>query len=165
MQRTTLSTLQSKQAMTPDKEAILSESWKRTLQGIPSLIGRLAYLASLRNINTGAYEHAGLSQRIGDTETDRLLRRSHHSVFGDWLCYGLERQKQEVEEYLSSLEGDRQGIIAHWLTIEPYAIWLPSEALSVERKLFNSDLSIVLELIRLDSIRNGSGAVSRDRDS
>ena len=150
--------------MTPQKEAILAESWKRTLQGIPSMIGRLAYVASLRNLNTGAYEHAGLSQRIGDTETDRLLRRSHHAIFGEWLCYGLQRQKQELEEYLSSLQGDRQGIIAHWLSIEPYAIWLPSEALAVERRLFNSDLSIVLELVRLEMVRDGSGGASRDRD-
>jgi hypothetical protein len=151
--------------MTPQKEAILSESWKRTLHGIPSMIGRLAYLASLRNANTGAYEHAGLSQRIGDEETDRLLRRSHQTVFEDWLSYGLERQKQELEEYLESLGGDPDGIVANWLSIEPYAIWIPRESLAVERKLFNSDLAIVLELIRLEQVREASGVVFRDRDS
>jgi hypothetical protein len=146
--------------MTPQKEAALSESWKRTLSGIPSMIGRLSYLASLRNTNTGAYEHVGLSDRIGDAETDRLLRRSHLEVFQDWLCYGLDRQKQELEEYLAGLDGDKRGIIAHWLCLEPYAVWIPAEFREVERKLFYSDLSLVLELIRSDY-----GVASRDRDS
>src|SRR2546425_688429 len=128
--------------MTPQKEAALSESWKRTLQGIPSLIGRLAYLASLRNANTGIYEHAGLSQKIGDVETDRLLRRSHLAVFADWLGYGLERQKQELEDYLAALGGNSRGIIHNWMSVEPYAVWVPSDSIAVERKLFNTDLAI-----------------------
>lgn len=146
--------------MTPYKEAALSESWKRTLRGIPSMPGRLAYLASLRNANTGSYQHVGLSERVGEVETDRLLRRSHLEVFQDWLCFDLSRQKQELEEYLYALEGDKREIIAHWLCIEPYAIWIPGDSRDVERKLFYTDLTIALELVRADY-----GVASRDRDS
>jgi hypothetical protein len=146
--------------MTPQKEAALSDSWKRTLEAIPSMLGRLSYLASLRNSNTGTYEHFGLSERVGELHTDRLLRRSHLEVFQQWLCFGLQRQKQELEEYLSGVDGDKRGIIAHWLCLEPYAVWIPGESRDVERKLFYSDLSVVLELIRADY-----GVASRDRDS
>jgi hypothetical protein len=31
--------------------------WRRTLSQIPSQFGRIAWLASLRNPNTGVYEH------------------------------------------------------------------------------------------------------------
>lgn len=136
--------------MTHNKEVALWESWKRTLTGIASVIGRLSYLASLRNANTGIYEHFGMSERVGATETDRVLRRSHLEVFQEWLCFGLDRQKQELEDYLVELEGDKRGIIANWLSLEPYAAWIPAETREVERKLFNTDLSIVLELIRTD---------------
>ena len=84
--------------MAPNRESILAESWQRTLAGIPTYAGRLAYLASLRNIHSGAYEHFGLAQRIGEKDVDRLLRRSHVEIFQEWLCFGLERQKSELED-------------------------------------------------------------------
>lgn len=134
--------------MTPNREAALAETWRRTLAGIPARLGRLAYLASLRNPNTGAYEHFGLAERVGAVETDRLLRRSHIEVFQEWLCFGLERQREELEDHLSSLEGNKRDIIAAWLSLEPYAVWVPAESREVERKLFYTDLAAVLELIR-----------------
>jgi hypothetical protein len=143
--------------MTPHREAALTESWRRTLAGIPGMLGRLSYLASLRNANTGAYEHIGLADRVGPFDTDRLLRRSHLEVFQEWLCFDLERQKQELEDHLSGLEGDKREIIANWLSVEPYSVWVPAESGDVERKLFYSDLAIVLELIRADY-----GVASRD---
>lgn len=145
--------------MTPTKAAALNESWQRTLSAIPAMIGRLSYLASLRNTNTGTYEHFGLAERVGATETDKLLRRSHLEVFQEWLCYELDRQKTELEEYLAGLEGDKREIISTWLSLEPYAVWVPAESRDVERKLFYSDLSVVLELLRADY-----GVASRDPD-
>ncbi|MES1260536.1 MAG: hypothetical protein ABUS49_02280, partial [Acidobacteriota bacterium] len=134
--------------MTPNREAALAESWRRTLAGIPAMLGRLVYLASLRNQNSGTYEHFGLAERVGPVETDRLLRHSHLEVFQEWLCFGLERQKDELEEHLSSLEGDKREIIATWLSLEPYAGWVPAESRDVERKPFYTALAVVLEPIR-----------------
>jgi hypothetical protein len=149
-----------KNLVNSDSEGAITESWRRTLSGIPTLIGRLAYLASLRNANTGIYEHFGITQRIGEEESDRVLRRSHMAVFQEWLCYGLESQKEELEEYLSGLNGDRREIMANWITLEPYGTWVPAESRDVERKLFNDDLSVVLEILRTEY-----GVASRDPNS
>jgi hypothetical protein len=143
-----------------DLEAAISDSWRRTLSGIPTLIGRVAYLASLRNANTGIYEHFGISQRIGEDQADKVLRRSHMAVFQEWLCFGLESQKEELEEYLSGLNGDRREIMANWITLEPYVSWVPAESRDVERKLFQDDLGVVLEILRAEY-----GVASRDPDS
>jgi hypothetical protein len=145
--------------VSPEKEAILTESWQRTLAGIPTFPGRMAYLASLRNANTGTYEHFGLSQRIGAPEVDRLLRRSHVDLFQQWLCFGLERQRRELDDYLADLEGDKREIVSTWLSLGPYAAWIPAESRDVERKLYYADLGAVLELIRRDY-----GVASRDPD-
>ena len=142
------------------REGAIAESWQRTLSGIPTLIGRVAYLSSLRNVHTGTYEHFGLAQRIGENEVDRIIRRSHISVFQDWLCFGLERQKDELEEYFSGLEGDRREIVSNWLKLEPWTNWVPGESRDVERSLFTADLAVVLELIRVEY-----GVSSRDPDS
>ena len=145
--------------MPSDRQATIAESWRKTLAGIESPLGRLAYLASLRNQNKGTYEHFGLAERIGEDETDNLIRRSHLHAFQEWLCFGLERQKEELEAYFLSLEGDRVKILANWLTLSPYASWIPAESRDVERQLFYTDLETVIELIRSES-----GVASRDPD-
>ena len=137
----------------------MTESWQRTLAGIPTFPGRMAYLASLRNANTGTYEHFGLSQRIGAHEVDRLLRRSHVDLFQEWLCFSLDRQRRELDDYLADLEGDKREIVSTWLSLGPYAAWIPAESRDVERKLYYADLGAVLELIRRDY-----GVASRDPD-
>jgi len=142
-----------------NRETAASDAWQRTLAGIPTFIGRIAYLSSLRNVHTGTYEHAGLAQKIGEDGVDRVIRRSHTSVFQEWLCFGLERQKEELEEYLSSLEGEKPDIIANWVAVEPWNNWVPGESRDVERKLFSADLAVVLELIRAEK-----GVASRDPD-
>jgi hypothetical protein len=146
--------------MPVNHETIAAENWQRTLSQIPTILGRLAYLASLRNANTGTYEHAGLAQRIGERESNEILRRSHLAVFQEWLCLGLEEQKAELEEYFSGLDGDTREIIANWITLPPYPEWVPTESRDVERKLFCSDLGVILDLIRSDY-----GVASRDPDS
>jgi hypothetical protein len=145
--------------MPVDRKAILEESWRRTVSTIETLLGRLAYLASLRNANTGTYEHFGLAEKAGAAEADRLIRRTHLDVFQQWLCFSLERQKQELEAYFSGLHGDEREIVANWLVLGPYAAWVPAESRDVERNLFYSDLETVLELIRTES-----GVASRDPD-
>jgi len=84
--------------ISPEFQAAVSENWRRTLDQIPTVIGRLAFLSSLRSVATGTYEHFGLSQRMGPEPTNDLLRRIHLEVFENWLCFGLERQKEEIED-------------------------------------------------------------------
>ena len=146
--------------MPTDRQAIIEESWRRTVGAIPTMVGRLAYVASLRNANTGIYEHFGLAERVGPDEVHRLIRQCHLEIFQQWLCFNLERQKDELETYFSELEGDRRKILSNWLGIGPYAGWIPANSRDVERKLFYTDLEAVLEVIR-----NESGVASRDPDS
>ena len=152
--------LQQVYFMLSNREAAVAESWQRTLSGLPTVFGRLAYLSALRNVNTGTYEHIGLAQRIGDPAADTLLRTSHQTVFQEWLCFDLTRQKQEIEEYFSGLEGEKQEVLATWLRLEPCRSWVPADSRDVERSLFYSDLEAILELMRVEY-----GVSSRDPDS
>jgi hypothetical protein len=111
-------------------------------------------------MHTGQYEHVGLAQRIGEDSADRLIRRSHTDTFQEWLCFGLERKKQELDEYLSDLDGTKSEVISGWLAVAPWNNWVPGESRDVERKLFCADLAVILELIRAEN-----GVASRDPDS
>jgi hypothetical protein len=143
-----------------DRAAVAADNWQRTLATIPTVLGRIAYLSSLRNVNKGTYEHAGLAQRIGEMESDGILKRSHTRVFQEWLTFELRRQREELEEYFSGQDGDIREMVANWITLPPYPEWVPTGSRDVERRLFCSDLKVVLELIRVDY-----GVASRDPDS
>ncbi len=134
--------------------------WRHTLSQIPSLFGRLVYLCSLRDANTGAYEHYGLAQVFGDAEADRVLRESHRQVFASWICLTLEQQKTDLDLYLSSLSGNRRTILDTWIRLQPYRNLIPSNAREVECELYMADLEAILDLLK-----NEYGVVSPDPDA
>ena len=127
-----------------------ADLWRNTLSQIPTTFGRLIYLASLRDQNTGTYHHHGLAQMFGPEETDQALRQSHSQTFSEWLCFNLEQQKSDLEDYLDELEEDKKTILATWMRLAPYSNYVPASAREVERSLFMTDLETVLELLRYD---------------
>ena len=56
-----------------------ADLFKNTLSRIPTVFGRLAYLASLRGPDSGVYGHHGLTLMFGREESKRALARSHHT--------------------------------------------------------------------------------------
>jgi hypothetical protein len=134
--------------------------WRNTLARIPTVFGRLAYLASLRDANTGEYQHFGLAQAFGDDQAAQVLRETHEQVFADWLCFTLEQQKADLDSYLAALGGDRRTIIENWIRLSPFGSMVPASIRTMERELYTADLDTILELLRA-----GSGAACPDRDA
>jgi len=123
------------------------ELWRRTLSQIPSLFGRLVYLSSLRDVNTGQYQHFGFAQRFSDREADKTLRRSHSDTFEDWLCFSLEEQMSDLTMYLYSLDQKTSDVIANWSMLPPFAGLVPVAAKNAQRTLFLSDLSMLVRVL------------------
>jgi hypothetical protein len=142
------------------ERGISSDLWRRTLSQIPSCLGRIAYLSSLRIPNTGRYEHHGLALRFGDSETDKTLRKTHNESFSEWLNYSMEQQKADLELYLSAQEGEKREILENWAALMPYRYYVPASVREPERMLYVSDLEILLKILR-----NEYGAASLDPDA
>ncbi len=122
--------------------------WRRTLAQIPSSYGRIVYLASLRDVNTGKYVHHGLSLLFGEQAADQALRDSHGLVFREWLRMALEHQKADLDLYFTSLPADRKTLAENWLRLHPYRHLVPVWASPAERELFDCNLELMLNLLR-----------------
>lgn len=131
-----------------ERDRAAEDVWERTVSQIPTTFGRIAYLASLRNENSGRYQHFGLAGIYSEQEADRVLRLSHREVFADWLNFSLLQQRYDLEAYLNSIEDDRKTVLATWLDLSPYRGLIPADATAAERRLYLSDLELILDLLR-----------------
>jgi hypothetical protein len=125
-----------------------SDLWRNTLSQIPTVFGRLVYLASLRNSNNGNYEHYGLALVFGEDEANRALKDSHSTVFAEWLTFNLEQQKADLDLYLAGLFEDKRVVVETWVRLAPYQNLIPAAIRGVERRLYINDLSALIELFK-----------------
>ncbi len=137
-----------------------SDLWRHTLSQIPTTFGRLVFLSTLRDSNSGIYAHYGFAQRVGEEAANVALRQSHSQCFSEWLAFSLEEQKADLDLYLSGIESDKKTILDTWVRTKPYRNLIPAAALEMERRLYNSDLETLLELLTVVH-----GVASPDQDA
>ena len=125
-----------------------ADLWRNTISQIPTVFGRLVYLASLRNTNSGSYEHHGLALVFGEDEANKALKNSHAAVFAEWLSFNIEQQMADLNLYLSGLVEDKRVVIETWLRLTPYRNLLPASIRGVERRLYLADFTALLELLK-----------------
>jgi hypothetical protein len=149
----------------------ISDLWKHTLSRIPTLFGRLAYLASLRDANSGIYRHHGLGTVFGREESGKALRESHEQAFIEWLKLSLAQKYDDLVAYLAVLE-DPQGadvkpaaVAENWLRSGIYRTMAPNAARPVESELYCRDLEALLEMIRISKRPAESGPASLPLES
>ncbi len=61
----------------------------RTLSGLPQVLDRLIYLASMRDYNTGLYYHDGLAARFSQEVACEALADCHREVFRQLVACSL----------------------------------------------------------------------------
>ena len=144
----------------PFRAGAPEDLWRHTLSQIPTRLGRLAYLASLRDHNTGRYEHHGFAQAYGAEAADRAMRESHEAQFAEWLAQELRSQKSDLEEYLRSLGEGLGRLVEVWMRLAPYRGYVPTAVRAADRALFQADLETLLEVLR-----SGLGVSHPDPDA
>jgi len=130
------------------EHSAIQDLWKHTLSHIPTILGRLVYLASLRDPNSGNYRHHGLSAAFGRDESGKALRESHEQAFAEWLTLPLAGKHQDLMEYLGGLEDLPEPVMDHWLRSKVYRALVPSSAREAEQRLFFEDLEALLKTSR-----------------
>src|SRR6516162_2021143 len=100
-----------------------ADLFKNTLSRIPTLFGRLAYLASLRDPVSGIYRHHGLGSIFGREEARKALSESHWQIFREWLNISLEEKSEDLRRYLDNLEDPAAAVLQHWAEAHMYRIY------------------------------------------
>ena len=60
---------------------VIQDFTLRTLAAVPGAFARLTYMASLRDLSSGRYEHAGLASVYSDGAIQQALEICHEQVF------------------------------------------------------------------------------------
>jgi hypothetical protein len=134
-----------------------NDLWKHTLSHIPTVYGRLYYLASLRDPGSNVYRHHGLAAMFGRDESSRALREKHEELFLEWLAMPLRERKLDLARYFSTLEGPMETLIDSLLTSGVYRTQPPASALRMEQNLFCVDLETLLQTLKARQNGRDSG--------
>lgn len=126
----------------------LSDLWRNTLLQIPTLYGRLSYLASLLDADSGRYRHHGLADVFGRNESHAALRDSHMEVFREWINLSLRDRHADLKQYLISLPERSERVIRNWRRSRVYRNSVPVAAGAMERELFHADIEALLRLLQ-----------------
>jgi hypothetical protein len=125
-----------------------ADLFKNTLARIPTLFGRLAYLASLRDPNSGVYNHHGLGAIFGRDESRRALGEAHTQIFQLWLNLPLAAKQADLVEYLAGVEDAPAAVVDYWTKAGVSRSYLPGSAREADRELFLREFAVLVETLK-----------------
>jgi hypothetical protein len=131
-----------------DVEAAKEDLRLRTLEPIGYDFGRLIYLSSLRDFNSGEYYHQGLAHSFSEQEASAALAACHQEVFYRLASSPLESLVVQVERFLRSSPHDWEKTVNAWETLEAYRVMIPSVSNRLAAELFRSNVKVAMEVLK-----------------
>jgi hypothetical protein len=126
---------------------IIHDFTSTTLAAIPSLFARLSYLASLRDLSSGRYEHAGLAALYQREAVQQAMEQCHEEVFEKVLETPLADQEQDLRSYLRASQDGLRSAVSNWRKFEAFRTFVPSQSPEYLKELFCSNLRVLLEIL------------------
>jgi hypothetical protein len=129
---------------------IIQDFTASTLAGIEGQFSRLTYLASLRDLSSGRYEHAGLAAIYSEPAIQQALELCHEQIFEKILETPLSSQELDLRACLDAMQDGRDITVGHWLRMEAYRVLIPEHAPDYLKDLFCSNLRALLEVLQTE---------------
>jgi hypothetical protein len=132
---------------------------ERTLAKIPRVLDRFIYLASMRDYNTGLYQHEGLASRFSQAIACEALADCHREVYRELISCPLEDLVNQIEAYMDSSHTPARDFVSTWKGLEPYRVAVPlkSDPFSTEFLFSNFRIALAIVEDRLTVPRRSQG--------
>lgn len=128
--------------------AVIEDFSVRTLATIPSDFGRLYYTSSLKDSDTGQYEHAGLAALYPQTAVDAGLSHCHEELFIRVLEVPLKEQEMDLGAFLGSAGEQNWDAVERWQEEDrSFQAMCPEGLPDYLQDLFRSNMKALLAVI------------------
>ncbi len=127
--------------------AVIEDFSVRTLAAIPSDFGRLYYTSSLKDSDTGQYEHAGLAALYPQTAVDAGLSHCHEELFTRILEVPLKEQEKDLAAFLGSAGEQYWDAVERWHEDRTFQAMCPEGLPEYLQDLFRSNMKALLAVI------------------
>ena len=120
----------------------------RSLDGISNEFAKLIWLASMRDYNTGQYQHDGLSQSFSPEVAAAALEQCHVEVFRHLSRNSLRDLVDQLDRYVAETGAEPAEVIDAWQKLEPYRVAIPAEYEPLSAQMFFSNVRTALTILR-----------------
>jgi len=131
---------------------LIEDITSRTLAAIPSDYGRLYYLYSLWDAETGQYEHEGLANVYSRDSVQSGLAHCHEELFSRILETSLSEQENDLRVFLRGASEKLRRAMEAWRADESLRVICPPGLPTYLSDLFCSNVGVLLDVFSQDSI-------------
>ena len=131
-------------------QSIIEEYVSQWLADIPSSFGRLAHVASLRDVTAGRYHHPALEETYSEPAVHQALRYGHAELFEKVLETPVDLQEWDLRMHFVRMDAPVEEIAFRWLELEYFRSFVPLGTPPYLRDLFLSNTRAILGLLVAD---------------
>ena len=126
--------------------AVIEDFSSQTLAAISSDFGRLYYVSSLKDSDSGRYEHDGLMSLYPETAVQTGLSHCHEELFSRILETPLKDQERDLRECLNSAGDKYWDVVESWRETRYFREMCPQCLPDYLHDLFCSNMGALLAI-------------------
>lgn len=132
--------------------AVIEDFSSQSLAAISSDYGRLYYVSSLKNSDSGRYEHDGLTSLYPENAVQSGISHCHEELFSRILETPLREQERDLRACLNSAGDQYWDVVESWRESRYFREMCPEGLPDYLHELFCSNLIALLAIFTANKV-------------